>query len=67
MGSRKFVEIRENLGLTQKQIADSIGTTVQTVSNWETGSTTPRLTFTQTYQLTKVLKKDLKELCKLFE
>ena len=67
MNPKKFIRLREELGLTQKDIADGIGTTVQTISNWERGASKPKLTFIQTYKITQVLKKDLKELCNLLE
>ena len=34
--------LREQLGVTQAQLADRIGTRQQTVSEWETGASTPR-------------------------
>lgn len=33
---------RDDLGLTQKQLADRLGVTINTVSSWETGGATPR-------------------------
>ncbi|MCA9857503.1 MAG: helix-turn-helix domain-containing protein [Dehalococcoidia bacterium] len=34
--------LREQLGVTQAELADRIGTRQQTVSEWETGASTPR-------------------------
>src|SRR5262245_17855512 len=34
--------LRERLGLTQRQLADELGTRQQTVSEWETGVYQPR-------------------------
>jgi len=34
--------LREQLGVTQSELADRIGTRQQTVSEWETGASTPR-------------------------
>ncbi len=57
---------RKKLGLTQRQIAEAIGVTVQTVSNWETGLYQPKLTVPQTVKLCEVLKIDIKGLEELF-
>lgn len=58
---------RKELGLTQRQIAESIGVTVQTISNWETGLYQPKLTIPQTARLCEVLQTDIKGLEKVFE
>ena len=34
--------LRAHLGLTQKEMADRLGTRQQTISEWETGKYTPR-------------------------
>jgi DNA-binding transcriptional regulator YiaG len=34
--------IRERLGLTQRELADRLGVSVNTISNWETGRSSPR-------------------------
>jgi DNA-binding transcriptional regulator YiaG len=34
--------LREHLGMTQRELADELGTRQQTVSEWETGAYTPR-------------------------
>lgn len=63
----KFMKFRESLGLTQKQIADAVGVTDQTVSNWERGVYVPKLTLRQTSRLCKVLSLSIDELADLLE
>lgn len=46
--SRELMRLRKRLGLTQKQVADAVGVTDQTVSNWEAGRFEPRLTIIDT-------------------
>lgn len=58
---------RKELGLTQRQIAEAVGVTVQTVSNWETGLYQPKLTLMQAAKLSEILKLEVKELALLFE
>jgi DNA-binding XRE family transcriptional regulator len=38
---RELMRLRKRLGLTQKQVADAVGVTDQTVSNWEAGRFEP--------------------------
>ena len=38
-----FVRYRKLRGITQQQLADALGVTVHTVSNWEVGRTEPKL------------------------
>lgn len=33
----KVAELRKRLGLTQRQLADAVGVTESTISNWEQG------------------------------
>jgi len=63
----KFMKLRESLGLTQKQIADAVGVTDQTVSNWERGVYSPRLTPRQTANLCKMINLSIEELANLFD
>ena len=58
----KIFSLRTRLNLTQKQVADAVGVTVQTVSNWETGTYNPKLTLKQTAALCRVLQCSLDEL-----
>jgi DNA-binding XRE family transcriptional regulator len=60
--SRELTRLRKRLGLTQKQVADSVGVTDQTVSNWEAGRFEPRLTISQMQALCRVLQCSLDEL-----
>ena len=63
----KFMIKRKELDLTQRQIAETVGVTVQTVSNWETGTYQPRLTIKQTDKLCDVFQTDIKGLKAIFE
>lgn len=51
-----LVRLRRMENLTQKQIADALGVTVQTVSNWEVGRVEPKLTIRQFKALLQILK-----------
>ncbi|WP_088890510.1 helix-turn-helix transcriptional regulator [Leptolyngbya ohadii] len=57
-----LVQIRKSRNLTQKQVADCVCVTDQTVSNWETGRSEPKLTPKQTLALCKILQCSLEEL-----
>jgi len=57
-----LVKLRKSRDLTQKQIADALGVTVQTVSNWEVGRAEPKLTIRQFKTLLKVLQVTVDEL-----
>ncbi len=60
--SRELMRLRKRLRLTQKQVADAVGVTDQTVSNWEAGRFEPRLTISQIQALCRVLQCSLDEL-----
>ncbi len=60
--SEKIHTLRVRRSLTQKQVADAIGVSDQTISNWETGVYKPRLTFKQTKALCEVLQCTLDDL-----
>lgn len=60
--SEVITKLRNKSGLTQKQVADSLGLTVQTISNWETGLRVPRLTPKQVLILCKTLQCSLEDL-----
>ena len=64
--SEKLVKRRKELGLTQRQVAETVGVTVQTVSNWETGINLPKLTIPQVVKLCEVLNADIYELKEIF-
>ncbi|MBD1896594.1 helix-turn-helix domain-containing protein [Trichocoleus sp. DQ-A3] len=53
---------REELGLTQRDIALALGKTDQTISNWETGMYEPKLTPREMKALCRLLKWTLEEL-----
>ena len=59
---RELTRLRKRLGLTQKQVADAVGVTDQTVSNWEAGRFEPRLTISQMQALCRILQCSLDEL-----
>ncbi|MCH2247845.1 MAG: helix-turn-helix domain-containing protein [Crocosphaera sp.] len=48
--------------MSTRQVAIAVGVTDQTVSNWETGQRTPRLSPTQMFKLCQVLNCELKDL-----
>jgi DNA-binding XRE family transcriptional regulator len=64
--TNQFMNRRKELGLTQRQIAEAVGVTVQTVSNWETGLYIPKLTLEQADRLCQILQSDIKEVKKMF-
>jgi DNA-binding transcriptional regulator YiaG len=57
-----LVRMRRELGLTQKDVADALGVTVQTVSNWEVGRAEPKLTIRQFKKLLEVLQCSVNEI-----
>jgi transcriptional regulator with XRE-family HTH domain len=58
--------LRTRSGLTQRQVADLLGVTVSTVSNWERGVQVPRLTFFQTKRLMEATDSTIDELVSAF-
>ena len=57
-----LMKLRENVGLTQRQLAQALNVTISTVSSWENGRHEPRLTLAQTRLLTEVLMCSLDDL-----
>ena len=53
---------REELGLTQRDIALALDKTVQTISNWETGTYEAKLTLREIKALCRLLKWTLEEM-----
>lgn len=53
---------REQLGLTQRDIALALGKTDQTISNWETGIYEPKMTPREVKALCRLLKWTLEEM-----
>ena len=39
----KLADVRKQAGLSQQKVAETIGTSQLTISNWETGKKSPRL------------------------
>lgn len=54
-----FVKLRRKYGLTQKDVADALGVSEQTIRNWENGRTKPQLTIPQTKALCNLLDLEL--------
>ncbi|WP_013334720.1 helix-turn-helix transcriptional regulator [Gloeothece verrucosa] len=60
--AKKMLKLREKAGLTQRQVANELGVTDQTVSNWETGQRKPRLSSTQWLKLCQLFQCSLEDL-----
>ncbi len=54
--------LRQQLGLTQEDIAKTLGVTTRTVISWENGQHEPRLTVRQMKALCRLLNKQIEEL-----
>lgn len=59
---KNIEHLRGKANLTQRQVAEALGKTDQTVSNWENGVRSPKLTPSETLVLCRVLKCTLEEL-----
>jgi DNA-binding XRE family transcriptional regulator len=57
-----FVKLRQSVGVTQKQVAEALKVTEQTVSNWENGRAIPKLTIAQIKTLCSLLGKSLEDI-----
>ena len=57
---------RSMANVHQKEIAETLGVTRQTVSNWETGTTLPTLNPEQTKKLCLILNVSFEELAEAF-
>lgn len=57
-----LVSLRKELDLTQKQIADALEVTEQTVRNWEQGKSVPKLTISQMKVLCRLLQRPIEEI-----
>ncbi|NEP02551.1 MAG: helix-turn-helix transcriptional regulator [Symploca sp. SIO2E9] len=58
----ELMKLRKRLGLTQRKVAEAVGVTDQSVSNWEAGRFEPRLTISQMQALCRILQCSLDEL-----
>lgn len=54
--------MRRDLGLTQRQIAETLGVAVETVNDWEVGNSEPKLTIRQVKGLLAILQCSLDDL-----
>lgn len=57
-----LAKLRRDLNLTQRQIAEVLGVTVETINNWEVGLSEPKLTIRQVKSLLGVLQCSLDDL-----
>lgn len=61
-GKLTLAKLRQRSGLTQRQLADALGVTVGTISDWERGIKEPRPNFAQTKRIMEVLHCTIDEL-----
>jgi DNA-binding transcriptional regulator YiaG len=61
------MKLRERAGKTQRQVAEALGKTVGTVSDWERFVKRPRLSFSETKRLMEELNCTLEELIEAYE
>ena len=59
---QRIVSLRKQRDLSQRDIAQALGITDQTVSNWEQGRSEPRLTIRQVVLLCRILDCSLTDL-----
>lgn len=57
-----LMRLRTLRRITQEELAREMGVSTQTVSNWETGQTTPKLTLGDWRKLAKILEVPLEQL-----
>lgn len=62
MTHHRLMKLRDKAGLTQREVANALGVTDQTVSNWENGVRQMKLTIRQTISLCQVLNCSLEDL-----
>lgn len=62
-----FVLRRKQLNITQEELANRLGLSVRSISDWENGRHLPRLTLRQTAIFCELLQCSIYELADLFE
>lgn len=62
-----FYRLRISAGLSQVELANTIGVTDQTISNWERGIHIPKLTPRQMANLCKAMNRTIEEIADLLE
>jgi DNA-binding XRE family transcriptional regulator len=62
--SQWFLLKRRSLGLTQDQIAEKLGVSAQTISNWEKERSVPNLTINQIKDFCEILQCSLDQIPK---
>lgn len=61
-GKSWLTKMREELGLTQEDVAKELGVTSRTIINWENGHHEPRLTIRQMKALCRLLHKPIEDI-----
>jgi transcriptional regulator with XRE-family HTH domain len=64
---QRFVALRESRKLTQQDLADSLGLSLNTLEDWENGIVEPVLTGAEIKRLSKVLEISLFQLFEILE
>ncbi len=64
---QKFVRLRINAGLTQRQVAEALGVTETTIRNWESGLREPKPTFSVTQKLMELYNCSISDLVQAVE
>lgn len=59
---KTFAMLRKDVNLTQRQIADALDVSEDTVANWEAGRSTPKLQIWQVKKLCSLLGKPIEEI-----
>ena len=57
-----LLKLRTLQNITQRELADALGVTTDTIANWERGRSVPKLTIPQFKTLLKVLQVTVDEL-----
>ncbi|MCL1474414.1 helix-turn-helix transcriptional regulator [Argonema antarcticum] len=57
----KLVQLRKKVGLSQKDLAEAVGVTEDTIANWENGRRQPRLYLSQFKKLCQALQIEVEE------